>query len=75
MCLGNIQGTVIGLETFNGIVPKIKVNVLVLFDVPTSFTIQYHVKFIKLVFIFLSAKETNIGENKLKSVVGISTEY
>ena len=55
--------------------PKIKVNVLVLFDVPTSFTIQYHVKFIKLVFIFLSAKETNIGENKLKSVVGISTEY
>ena len=75
MCPGNIQGTVIGLETFNGIVPKIKVNVLVLFDVPTSLTTQCHVKFIKLVFIFLSAKETNIGENKLKSVVGISTEY
>ena len=48
---------------------------LVLFDVPTSLTTQCHVKFIKLVFIFLSAKETNIGENKLKSVVGISTEY
>ena len=56
-------------------VPKIKEYVLVLFDVPTSFTIQYHDKFIKLVFIFLSVKETNIGENKLKSVVGISTEY
>ena len=25
--------------------------------------------------LVLSAKEANIGENKLKSVVGISTEY